>query len=183
MSTSGGSLACLLHRFSCRSFAPTPLPSSVLISALEHARAPSAGNLQAWQVVAVTTTSGRSALAAACSQSWIKTSPCVLVFLADAATSAAQYGERGASLFSVQDATLAAGYTALALDAQGVSSAWVGAFHEEEIGSLLGIPADMRTIAIIPTGYAAEPPGPPTSRRPVAELLHWERFKEQSKET
>jgi nitroreductase len=47
--------------------------------------------------------------------------------------------------------------------------------HEREIKALLGIPAHVQTVALIPVGHPRRTYGPPR-RIPAAERTHWERW-------
>ncbi len=51
-------------------------------------------------------------------------------------------------------------------------------FFEEELKQRLGIPEDMEIAALLPLGYPRGKFGP-TTRRPVEEVLHWDRWGNQ----
>jgi nitroreductase len=59
----------------------------------------------------------------------------------------------------------------LAATALGLSTVWVGAYDEEQVRQIIGAPADLRPVAILPIGYAAETPRI-RSRRGVKSLVH-----------
>jgi nitroreductase len=101
----------------------------------------------------------------------------VLCFLADERRSEAKYHERGARLFSIQDATIAAAYAQLAATAEGLASCWVGAFDEGRVAAILGAPARLRPVALMPIGYPAEKLKH-RSRRPLTELVKHEHVHE-----
>ena len=47
-------LEAVASRYSCRAFLPTPIPERIVREIVERAaRAPSAGNMQPWQVYAI----------------------------------------------------------------------------------------------------------------------------------
>lgn len=51
--------------------------------------------------------------------------------------------------------------------------------REAEVKALLGIPDGVETVCLIPIGYPADPEKafrPVSSRRPVHDALHWQRF-------
>jgi nitroreductase len=156
------------QRVCVRSFTNKPVQDQVLENCLRVARlAPSAGNLQAYQVVIVRGEEQRIAIAqAAVGQFWIAQAPLVLVFVADLERSARKYHGRGRYLYAVQDATIAAAYTQLALEAAGLSSCWVGAFQEERVAEIVGINptsegeepsvTNFRPVVVMPVGYAAD---------------------------
>lgn len=143
-------------RKSTRSFAPKEIEKEKLDEILEAAHlAPSAGNLKARQVVAVTDKKTRQRLAeAALGQSFVAEAPLVLIFSAIPNQSAQKYGERGKDLYSVQDATIAASFAWLQAVALGLSGCWVGAFDEEEVKNILNLDDEKRPVAILPIGYA-----------------------------
>ena len=138
--------------------------------------APSAGDLQAYRVVAVERHETKMALAAAAmGQDFIATAPIVLVFFSDPGRSRAKYGQRGASLFCIQDATIAAAYAQLAAAELGLASCWVGAFREQPAAEALAAPPDLRPVVIMLIGHPAEAPERPP-RRPLMELIRREAF-------
>ncbi len=139
--------------------------------------APSAGNLQAYQIVVVRHAATRSSLAqAAHGQAFLAEAPVVLVFLADPARSAERYAARGERLFCIQDATIAACHAQLAATDLGLGSCWVGAFDDRQVLQVLGAPLRMRPVCLLPIGYAAEQPAY-TGRRHLTDLVHEETFK------
>lgn len=133
-------------------------------------KAPSAGNLQAYQVYSVTDEKLKKELVkAALNQEFIAQAPIVLVFCAVAQRSK-KYGKRGETLYCIQDATIAVAYAQLAATALGLATCWVGAFDEGEVSEILKLPVGHRPIAILPIGYADESPQP-TSRREISDLI------------
>ncbi len=163
------------HRHSVRKYqTDIPVEREKLHAILEMAcAAPSAGDLQAYQIIVVTTPVERDSLrTAAAGQAFISEAPICLVFCVDPEASAKQYGERGRSLYAIQDATIAAAYAQLAVVAAGMASTWVGAFDEAAVKELLGIPLHQRPVALLSIGYPAEMPEP-TSRRHLNEIVSY----------
>lgn len=165
------------RRHSIRAYQQCRVEEEKLYSILECANtAPSAGNLQAYEIVVVTDEKARQALArAALDQEFIAQAPVVLVFLQNPRRSAIKYGRRGAELYSLQDATIACAYAQLAATALGLASCWVGAFDEEPICRLLKVPPGLRPVALLSIGYPAEDPYL-TGRRRLSGLVRWETF-------
>lgn len=158
-------------RHSTRAYKDKKVEEEKLQKILEAANsAPSAGNLQAYDVFLVRDKEKKKALArAALNQDFIAEAPVVLVFCANPERSW-RYGERGRTLYSIQDATIAAAYAQLAATALGLSTVWIGAFDENEVLEILGNPK-VKPVAIIPIGYPAEEPEI-TSRRKLKDLVH-----------
>jgi nitroreductase len=82
-----------------------------------------------------------------------------------------KYRERGAQLYSLQDAAIAYAFAMLAATAQGLSTVWIGAFDPEAVRKLIGAPVGITPVAILPIGYPAEQPEL-TTRRRLEELVH-----------
>jgi len=161
------------RRRSVRAFLKKPVAADTLRTILEAANAaPSAGNLQSYEIYVVTTDLTRVALAhAADDQFFVAGAPAALVFCTHAARVAEQYAERGEQLYTVQDATIACAFAMLAAAALGLASVWVGAFRPGEVRRIVGAPPGIEPVAILPIGYAAEEPISP-GRRPLDDLVH-----------
>ncbi len=159
------------RRHTVRSYRTDPVPEAALARIREAVqRAPSAGNLQAYRVVVVTGQSARRTLArAAMDQRFIEEAPVSLVFFADPARSAQEYGPRGEQLYALQDATIAATYAMLASVDEGLACGWVGSFDSVQVRSACG-EGTLMPVAILPIGYPAEAPAP-TARRRSEELF------------
>lgn len=162
----------LVSRSSVRDFWDEPVPEADITYILDCAStAPSAGNLEAWDVVLVTDRDVREEISdAAYGQEHVRDAPLLLVVCANYVRSMSQYGERGI-LFALQDATIACTYMMLAAHARRLHSCWVGAFVEEDIRTVLGLPAHVRPVAILCVGRG-HPPGRLTERLPVGEHVH-----------
>jgi nitroreductase len=135
-------------------------------------QAPSAGNLQAYEIYLVRDTAVLRALAfAALGQVFVAQAPLALVFCAHPARAASRYGERGKRLYAVQDATIACTYAMLAATALGLATVWIGAFEDNGVLSAVGGPKGQIPVAILPIGYDAEKPAR-TPRRRLEDLVH-----------
>lgn len=119
--------------------------------------APSAGNLQAYEIYVVKSQTARMRLASMLTQmKFFADVPVVLAFCANPERSLIRYGDRGRSLYAVQDATIACTHAMLAATALGLATVWVGAFQEKAVSEALGLPASLRPVALLPLGYPAE---------------------------
>jgi nitroreductase len=159
-------------RRSVRAYRKQAIEPDKVDALLNAARlAPSAGDLQAYEIVLVETADAKAALAAAAhGQGFIEQAPMVLAFCADAERSEGKYGDRGAALYALQDATIAAAHLQLAATALGLASCWVGAFDEGKAATALRAPRRIRPVALMPIGYAAESPARPP-RRDLRDLV------------
>ncbi len=161
------------RRQSIRAYAARPVEPEVLEQILEAAnRAPSAGNLQAYEIYLACDAPQKAALAQAAGyQEFVAQAPVVLVFCAHGARSAVRYATRGRELYAVQDAAIACTFTLLAVTALGLGSVWIGAFDEAQVRQVIGAPATQRPVALLPIGYPAESPRS-TPRRELRGLVH-----------
>jgi nitroreductase len=160
-------------RQSVRAYQAKEIESDKLKAILTAANeAPSAGNLQAYEIHLVRDGKTKHALArAALGQDFIAQAPVALVFVANPVRAAARYGDRGEQLYAVQDATVAVAYAQLAATALGLATCWVGAFEDAEVSRVMNLPATQRPVAILPVGYAAETPRR-TPRRALTDIVH-----------
>jgi len=81
------------------------------------------------------------------------------------------------SPYAVSDVSRAIQSMILTAWSEGVGSNWVGYQNLEQTKSLLGIPADVEVMAILPFGYPAKKLGKGRkNRKPFAQVVHRERF-------
>ena len=161
-------------RHCIRRFRPDEVEEEKVEGILEAAKeAPSAGNLQARDFIVVRDSKKRRELAeAALSQNSVSEAPLVIVVCANPGKSAAKYGSRGEELYCIQDATAAVQNILLMAHSLGLGACWVGAFDEDSVREVLGIPPEIRPVAIVPVGYPAEEPSAPPGNIEVHNE-HW----------
>ncbi|MFN3422548.1 MAG: nitroreductase family protein, partial [Armatimonadota bacterium] len=70
----------------------------------------------------------------------------------------------------------ACAYAQLAAVALGLGSCWIGAFNDDAVRNVVGIPPNMRPVAILPIGVPADMPEP-KERRPLKDLVHEEQLR------
>jgi len=152
------------ERRSVRSFLKKDIPEDMihkLIDALIWA--PSAGNLQSRKFYFVRDGKLKKQIAAAAlNQEFITEAPVVIVGCADSKIGH-HYGQRGIELFSIQDVSVSIMAMMLVACENELGTCWVGAFREHEISKALGLPDNLRPVAIVPVGYSERIPKP-TSR-------------------
>lgn len=161
------------ERRSMRKFSDRPVEAEKLTRILETAdRAPSAGNLQGYEIYVVRSLALKQLLVVASwGQDFIAEAPVVLVFCANGPRSASKYKQRGSRLYAIQDATIACAYSQLAAKALDLDTVWVGAFSEGKVAKILHLPKDHRPIILLPIGYAGKDTKP-RPRRGVKDLVH-----------
>ncbi|MFQ5964970.1 MAG: nitroreductase family protein [Candidatus Scalinduaceae bacterium] len=147
-------LRIIKERRSVRKFLNNSIPKEIQ-DALKEAIiwAPSAGNLQSRKFYFVFNRAIKKDLAkAALSQSFIAEAPLVIIACMDIRIKD-YYGERGVSLYAIQDVAASIQNVLLVAHEQGLASVWIGAFHEDEVHKILKLPKFLRPISIIPVGY------------------------------
>ena len=142
-------------RRSIRHYSEQPVTDEELLAVLEAGRlAPSARNLQGWHFTAVRDASLRGALCTACNgQQMVAEAPAALVVWAD--------GERmmgcGQSAATI-DCSIALSFMLLRATELGLGSCWLGAFDQNAVKQLLGLPQEAVVVAVSPLGHPAETP-------------------------
>ncbi len=63
----------------------------------------------------------------------------------------------------------------LAAHNEGLGACFVGAYRDDEVSRILGLPEHARPVGIMPIGWPAEAPSV-TERMSLAEVVHYERF-------
>jgi nitroreductase len=159
-------------RHSVRAFQKKPVEEEKIRRIIEAINlAPSAGDLQAYEVIVVKDPMLKEKLArASLGQSFVSEAPVCFVFVTYPERSSKKYGRRGSELYCIQDASIATTYAMLAATALGLSSTWVGAFDEDAAARAVGATRGKRPVAMLPVGYAAESPES-TPRRPVSDII------------
>lgn len=154
-------LEAIARRCSCRKYADRPVPDDAVEEIVQAGmRAPSAMNVRPWHIVVVRDDMLRQQLAGVHDYAgFCADSPVVLVVCGEGTREDDSWIEACSAL--VQNMLLQA--TELGLD-----TCWVGIRgndhagyeYEAAVRSILGIPDDIRVLAQISCGYAAEPVTP-----------------------
>ncbi len=161
------------YRHSCRVFQERQVEPEKIQRILEAAnRAPSAGNMQAYDIYVVKEVRHRAAISrAAGAQGFLLAAPVLLVFVANPERNTERYGERGRTLYAIQDATIACSFAMLAAVDLGLSTVWTGAFDPAAVRAVICAPRTATPVSILPLGYAAAEPEI-RDRRSLKELVH-----------
>lgn len=158
-------LDVIFRRRSVRRYKSEPVPDEASKNILEAGRlAPSSDNAQPWHFVVVTDPEIKLELSKGIWRSFIK----------DSAFTIVGCGEKR-DKWSTVDVAIALENMVLAAEAQGVGSCWIGAFEEDEVKELLGIPDDLRVVALVSFGYPAEKPRT-HGKKSLKEIVHYNKF-------
>jgi len=162
-------------RRSIRKFRETPVPENLLKEVLNAARlAPSADNTQPWKIIVVRDVEVKQKVTQACNgQKYLIQAPVVLVICGIPEEAFQTVG--GYMSSHVIDASIALDHVTLAAHSLGLGTCWVARFKEEKVKDVLGVPEDVRVVALTPLGYPDESPERP-SRKNLEELIAYDRY-------
>ena len=163
----------IAKRRSIRQFHPgRPVDEATVRRILDAAvAAPSAGNGQNWRFVVVRDPALKKQLAfEAGHQRFIDEAPVVIVVCADLDGAEKGYGERGRATYVLQDTAAAIENMLLAITALELGCCWVGAFNETVAAEILGLPGNVRPVAMLPIGSPAEPANRVPPRKKLDEV-------------
>jgi nitroreductase len=161
-------------RKSVRAFVDRPVGEDELTRVLDAAcAAPSARNGQEWRFVVVRDRAMRERIAAeAARQPFIGGAA---VLLACCAQTDGRLMRCGQPAYTI-DVAIAVDHLTLAAAALGLGTCWIGSFDESLVKELLGIPAEVRVVQLMPIGYPADPSPVTKSRLGREEIVHRERW-------
>jgi len=165
-------------RRSIRSYKPDPVPEEVLDRVLEAVRvAPSGSNRQPWRFIIVRDEAVKKRLVSACdNQRFIAQAPVVIV--ACGFNINYDRGEYMGDMSMLVDVAIAFTHLVLAARNEGLGTCWVGAFNNEEVKKVLGIPGDVNVVAVTPLGYPKDENAftEPGDRKPLNEITSTDKF-------
>jgi nitroreductase len=189
-----------------RYLAPDPIPDDVLWEVLDAAvRGPSGGNAQQWGWVVVSDPDVKATVAAWYRENWDRAYGArrAQILAGEVDGGLTPRGYLGAEhlahhladapvwvfpvLRGAADATSprvgssiygAVQQLCLAARAHGIGTSLTTLYggHEDELRALLGLPPDALTMALVPLGYPSQGRWAQPKRRPVEEVVHWERW-------
>lgn len=150
-----------------RSYQDKPVPSDVVRRIVEAGQLTgSSKNGQPWHFIVVEDRETLRQLGAL-----VRTGP----YTAQAALAVVVVIEK--TEYAVSDASRAIQSMILTAWSEGIGSNWVGFLRMMEVKSLLGIPAELDVLAIVPFGYPAQVRDQGKKRRKsLSEVAHRERF-------
>ena len=160
-------------RYSVRGYRPDPIDDETLARVLEAARrAPTAANRQAFRIVVVQTKGREDELLRVYGRRWFVQAPLVVAMVAVPGEAWRRMDDKP---YDEVDATIAMDHLVLAATALGLGTCWIAAFDPQAAREVLGLPDDVEPIAFTPLGYP-DKERRPTGRRPLEELVKYERW-------
>jgi nitroreductase len=161
-------LTAIARRRSTRQFKAVAVPRDILEKIVDAGRlAATARNIQPWEFVVVTSAEIREQLADIAEYGkFIAHAPaCIAVLCLD-------------TKYYLEDGSAATENMLVAAEALGVQTCWVAGDKKSyagEVARLLGAPENYKLVSLVALGYADKPTLRP-AKRPLSEVLHWEKF-------
>lgn len=160
-------------RRSIRGYKVDAVAEDVLHRVLGAGRiAPTAANLQPFHLIVVTEPATRARMHSVYARDWFTTAPAILV----ACGEPAKAWRRSDGFNAVEmDVAIVMDHIILAAAEEGLGTCWVCNFDEAKTKEILGIPAEVRVLAMTPLGYPSAEPRP-FARKSFQELVHKEHW-------
>lgn len=192
--------AVVRRRRMVRNFSDEPVDPAAIARILDLARhAPSAGFTQGQSFVVVTDPADRKAIAELCGESsyvaggfapWISKAPVLIVPCTSEAAYHRRYqepdkiGADGSEIawpvpYWHMDIGCAVMVLLLAVVDEGLAAGFAGSWDLDGLRALLGIPAEVTPVGVIPVGHPAPDKRSPSlarGRKPAAEYAHYGRW-------
>ncbi len=156
------------NRHSVRSFSDKPISADIIEELIDSARlAPTARNVQPWEFIVVTKKENLAALAAlADNGKFIADCPCCIAVLCQD------------TKYYLEDGCAATENILITAAGLGLASCWVAGDkkpYADKVKELLRVAPEFKLISLLALGYAVKEARYP-DKRPLKEVLHWERF-------
>jgi len=161
-------------RRSVRHYEDKPVEKEKISALLEAARlAPSASNRQEGRYVAVTDPDTRRSLVpAAANQSFVGEGGCVIACCADTDGHVMRCGQLSYPI----DVAIAIDHMTLRAVELGLGTCWIGAFSEDGVREVLGIPEEIRVVELLVVGYPKDSSVKNKNRLDLEEIVHWDKW-------
>jgi nitroreductase len=167
-------LDVIAQRYSVRGYRSDPVDDETLATVLEAARlAPTAANRQPFRVLVIRTRGREEELARLYGKAWFVQAPLVLAVVAVPGEAWRRMDNKP---YDEVDAAIAMDHLILAAASLGLGTCWVAAFDPAVARQVLGLPGDVEPVAFTPLGYPATAPPESKERRPLEELVKYERW-------
>jgi len=161
-------MEAIKRRCSVRSYQERAVEKEKLESILEAARlAPSASNRQEWRFIVVRDKNTRQRLMKAAN---VAQAPVVIACCAKTDNHAMTCGQ----LCYPIDVAIAITHMALKATEAGLGTCWIGAFYEDPVKEILGVPGDIRVVELLALGYPDKPCPSHKDRLALQEIVMYE---------
>jgi nitroreductase len=167
-------LDAIRTRKSVRRYLNKAVEEDKLLAVLEAGRlAPSASNRQEWRFIIVKDTETKKKLAeAANSQSFVAEASVVIAACAETDEHVMSGGQ---ACYPI-DVAIALDHMTLAAVELGLGTCWIGAFDEGKVKEILGVPAEIRVVVLMPLGYPYDSSVANKRRLPLNDIVKYEHW-------
>lgn len=167
--------SAIQDRRSIRKYSSRPIEEEKLKKILEAGRlSPSANNKQSWKFIVVRDSLLKESLMeAAGGQLFVGQAPAVLILCGTEPDSIMFCGQHRYTV----DLSIAMSFMVLEACELGIGTCWLGHFNEEKVKHILGIPKNVRVVAMTPLGYADESPAA-RPRKALDEIVCYDGYDE-----
>ena len=167
-------IEAIRKRKSVRNFLDIPVENEKMAQILEAARlAPSAFNRQVWRFIIISKKKTKKKLIEIAKiPSFVEKAPVVLIACAKTDSCIMRYGQ---PCYPV-DVAIALDHITLAAVDQGLGSCWIGKYDEKKVKEILGIPEEIRVIAVMPLGYHSDNLPIDKKRLPLDQIVKYDNW-------
>jgi nitroreductase len=167
-------LSAIQGRRSIRKYSSQPVEDEKLNKILEAARlSPSASNRQNWKFIIVRDKESRVRLGETTGiYQFIAEAPIIIVSCGTDPDGILKCGQYRHSV----DLSIATAYLILEAYELGLGTCWIGVFDEKGVKDTLGIPDNVRVVAMTALGYSNEEPGQ-RPRKKLEEIVCYDMYK------
>jgi nitroreductase len=162
-------IEALKTRRSVRAYTGEPVSRALIEDIVDCGRfAATATNLQPWEFVVITGAQKLRAIAAATDYG---------SFIAHAAACVVVLCQN--KKYYLEDGCNASHNILIAARAHGLGACWVAGdkkLYADKIRAMVGAPDTCKLVSLLAIGHPAPTPEKPKEKRPLAEVLHWERY-------
>lgn len=160
-------------RYSVRRYKEKEVEEEKLNKILEAARlAPSAGNRQEWRYVVVSDKEKiQRLMAASTNQRFVGEAPIVIAACAETDNHLMACGQ----LCYPIDVAISIDHMTLVAVEEGLGTCWIGAFYEDQVKDILGVPEKIRVVELLTLGYPDDSPKPKI-RKSLDEIVMFEKW-------
>ena len=153
------------------------IPTEIINKLLKNAhRSPSAGHTQVQEyIVVIDPITKKKLCQASLGQSQVEDASVLIIVCANTSRSVIRYGKRSTDFYSIIDGAFASMIILLSAVNEGIGASFIGAFEDNRIVKILGLPVHVKPIGIIALGYPAEKPER-FERIELDNLVHYEKY-------
>lgn len=164
-------------RYSVRKYQSEPIEVDELGSILEAARlAPTAVNKQPFRLIVINTTGREAELRRIYDKDWFAAQPPFVIAVC-VIRSETWIRKKDGKDYGDVDAAIVMDHIVMAAEACGFSTCWVAAFDPDAAKEILGLPEGVEPIAFTPVGYPTTFKSPEKKRKPLSELVMYNRWR------